>query len=159
MRSAAFLTAVTALAMIVAVPSARAAAIADLHFLAGEWRGPMWGGVFEAYYTTPEGGRVLSHSRLLRGEKVAFHEFEVFHTVDGVPTLQPYPGGKPATALRLTKVEAEERRATFENPDKDYPTRIVYHRVADDRLVITLDDPHGGGEKREVFDLRRAPAP
>ena len=30
--------------------------IAGMGWLAGDWEGPMWGGVFHAYYCTPEGG-------------------------------------------------------------------------------------------------------
>lgn len=158
--------------------------ISGLDFLAGVWRGPMWGGEFEAHYSTTAGGRVIGYSRLFRGERVAFYEFEVFQVDDGrapkppAPggeagsqpaerpqasesdekpprvVLLPYPGGRPAVPLYLTSVDPAARRAVFENPGKDYPTRIVYHRVESDRLVITLDDPHGGGEKVEVFDLR-----
>ncbi len=49
------------------------------------------------------------------------------------------------------------RQAVFENPAKDYPTRIVYHRAADDRLVITLSDPFGGTTQTERFELTRLP--
>jgi hypothetical protein len=127
----------------------------QLDFLAGEWRGEMWGGTFEAYYSTPEGGKVLSHSRLIREEKVVFYEFEVFEDASGGVMLQPYPGGKRAVGFPVSEVDDINRKAIFENPDKDYPTRIVYHRVAEDRLVITLSDPHGGSDKTEVFDLER----
>ena len=126
-----------------------------LTWLEGRWSGPMWGGTFHAHYTRPGDGRLLSFSELRSKERVQFHEFEVFEdSQDGV-TLKPYPGGKPAVELKLTALSWEQRKATFENPKKDYPTRIVYHRVGEDRLTITLDDPHGGGDKREVFDLKR----
>ena len=47
------------------------------------------------------------------------------------------------------------QQAVFENPAKDWPTRIVYHRAGPDRLVITLSDPHGTSDKVETFDLGR----
>lgn len=134
---------------------APAPSVADLGFLAGTWRGDAWGGEFVAYYTTAEGGRVLSHSQLLREGREVYFEFEVFSARDGVVHLQPFPGGQPATGLALARIDRDGREAVFENPDKDYPTRIAYHRVADDRLVITLSDPHGGSDKVERFDLAR----
>ena len=67
----------------------------------------------------------------------------------------PFPGGKPATSLKLVDIDVAGHRFVFENPDKDYPTRIVYQRVSGDNLVITLSDPHGGSDKVEKFDLRR----
>lgn len=137
--------------------SAAAARVAQLDFLAGDWAGSMWGGRFEAYYTTPDGGRVISHSRLLRGEPAteSFYEFEMFHVVGGDVRMSPFPGGQRAVELTLVDLDPVARKATFENPDKDYPTRIVYHRETDEDLVITLSDPHGGSAKVERFALRR----
>lgn len=127
----------------------------DLAWLGGDWAGDAWGGRFQASYATTGDGGVMSYSRLIRDGSLAYYEFEVF-TPDGDDmTLQPFPGGKRADGFRLTS--SEPWRAVFENPEKDYPTRIVYQRSAPDRLVITLDDPHGGSEKREVFELRAQP--
>ncbi len=139
--------------------SARAAEeqVEALDWLAGSWSGDMWGGRFHAFYSTPEGGTVLSHSRLLKEGKEAFYEFEVFALRDGVVHLQPFPRGAKAVGLRLHSLDAAARTAVFENPDKDYPTRIEYRRTSDDELVITLTDPHGGSDETERFVLGRDP--
>lgn len=129
--------------------------ILDMDWLAGTWSGDMWGGTFEAHYSTADGGRILSHSRLWRNKKESFFEFEVFEQRDGVVHLQPYPGGKRATGLTLVTHDAEARKAIFENENKDYPTRITYHRVGKEHLTITLSDPHGQSGKTESFELRR----
>ena len=129
--------------------------LAALRWLAGSWSGPMWGGQFEAYYSTPEGGRILSHSRLLMEKRVAFYEFEVFEIVDDALRLTPHPGGKPADPFSLSSLDGKAKKAVFDNPKKDFPTRITYQRVADDKLVITLTDPHKKSGKKEVFTLTR----
>ncbi len=131
-------------------------AVAALDFLAGSWSGSVQGGEFVAYYATPEGGKVLSYSELRKDGEVAFFEFEKFDIQGGHVVFTPYPGGKPAIPLKLAELDAERRRAVFENPEKDFPTRIVYHRVSPDNLVITLSNAHGGGPV-EKFDLRRVP--
>lgn len=131
------------------------AVIAELDWLAGNWSGDMWGGRFEAFYSTPEGGRVLSHSRLMKDGAVVFYEFEVFEGRDELVHLQPYPGGKPAGGFTLASHDPATRTAVFENPEKDFPTRITYQRVSDDKLVIDLTDPHGGSDKVERFELSR----
>lgn len=130
--------------------------LAAMDWLAGYWSGEMWGGVFHAHYSTPEGGLILSHSRLLKGNEESFYEFEVFGPADDeIVWLQPFPNGRKAVGFRLKELDVEAHKATFENPAKDFPTRIVYHRKAEDELVITLSDPHGGSDKVERFDLRR----
>jgi hypothetical protein len=132
-----------------------AAVIAQMTWLAGTWQGPAWGGTFVAYYSTPEGGRILSHSKLMKNDAVAFHEFEVFEPREETVFLQPYPGGKPAAGFTLAEASKKERKAVFDNPKNEYPTRITYHRISDERLVITLSDPHRKSGKVETFDLKR----
>ena len=129
---------------------------ASLEFLAGHWVADMWGGKFHAYYSTPEGGKVLSHSELRRDGKVAFFEFEKFEVRESVLVLDPFPGGSPAKGFVATQVA--KSKVVFENPKKDYPTRIVYERKGAERLEVTLDDPHGGSEKTEVFRFKRPTA-
>ncbi|MFT4542797.1 MAG: hypothetical protein ACI841_002419 [Planctomycetota bacterium] len=126
-----------------------------MDWLAGTWSGPMWDGTFEAHYSTPAGGRILSHSRLFLEDQVRFYEFEVFEFRNEVATLAPHPQGKALVGFELSELSDSERKATFENPDKDFPTRIVYHRVDDDQLVITLTDPHGESDRVETFKLQR----
>lgn len=138
--------------------SSPAPQIADLAFLAGDWEGPMWGGGFHAYYCTPEGGRVMSYNTLRKDGRIAYHEFEVFEPEGDKVIFRPFPAGKPADTLTLVECDRKQRKAVCENPQKDFPTRIVYHRVAEDRLVITLSDPHGGSDKTETFDLRSSPS-
>ncbi len=127
----------------------------QMDWLGGSWSGDMWGGRFSAYYTTSEGGKIISHSKLMRAEEVAFYEFEVFELREEHVYLQPFPGGQMATGFQLKSHDSKARKAVFENPDKDYPTRIVYERVGEEQLVITLSDPHGGSDKVERFDLKR----
>ena len=119
----------------------------------------MWGGQFEAFYSSPEGGKILSFSELKQGGKSVYFEFERFETKGagkgrGI-VLTPHPKGKAAASFELVTLDRKAKRAVFENPKKDYPTRIVYHRVAGDRLEITLSDPHGKSGKTETFKLKR----
>lgn len=131
--------------------------ISSMAWIAGDWAGDMWGGTFHAYYCTPEGGKVMSYNTLIKDGKVGFYEFEVFELDSkGRVIFRPFPGGKKlANPLLLASCDAKARKVVFENRKKDFPTRITYHRVADDRLVITLSDPFGGSDKVETFDLRR----
>ena len=141
------------LALLLCVPSFAekdVAKIDSLAWLAGKWSGPMWGGEFVATYNAPAGGTLLSFSELRKDGKAAFYEFEVFEATEGGLVFTPYPGGKKKETFKLASSEAQ--KAVFECPEKDFPTRIEYHRREKDRLVITLS---GGGDKTETFDLKR----
>lgn len=138
-----------------AAPLPAAPSVDDLAFLTGRWQGPMFRGTYVARYTAPGGGLLLSFSELKREGETASYEFERFESDGTTVVFTPYAAGKAGTPLRLVDLDADARRAVFENPDKDFPTRIVYHRVADDRLLITLSDPHGTSDRELVYDLKR----
>jgi hypothetical protein len=130
-------------------PQAR---FAGLSWLAGDWSGEMWGGMFHAYYSTPEGGRILSYSRLEKGGKTVFYEFEKFDVQKDRVVYIPFPGGQRKEHFLLTK--SSPQRAVFEQPKKDFPTMIDFERDGD-TLKITLSDPHNESPKKEVFELKR----
>ncbi len=129
--------------------------LASMTWLAGAWQGKAWGGTFRAYYSTPDGGKVVGRSQLLKDDKISFHEFEVFEVLGKSLTLQPYPGGKPAASLVFNTKASSAKRAVFENPKNDYPKRIQYERADDKRLVIKLSNPGQKDGKQETFDLTR----
>jgi hypothetical protein len=58
--------------------------------------------------------------------------------------------------FRLAELDSRTRRAAFENPDHDFPTRISYQRVADDRLTILVSGPgEDGTEQVLTYALKR----
>jgi hypothetical protein len=131
------------------------AQIASMKWLAGSWEKPMSAGAYRAYYTTPDGGQVISYSELVKDGEATFYEFELCRIENGEVVFNAFPRGQKATPMTLTKCDPQARRVVFENPKKDFPTRIEYHRMADDRLIIRLTDPHNNSEKLEVYDLKR----
>ena len=67
-------------------------------------------------------------------------------------TAQPHPGGKRALHS-FPLVSMERNKATFRNDEHDWPKQLVFERVDEKRLVITLT----GGTKKEVFSFTRVP--
>jgi hypothetical protein len=55
------------------------------------------------------------------------------------------------------RTSMESGRVVFENPTHDFPQRIIYQRIGDDGLKVTIEGPVDGGESRQVdFHFRRA---
>jgi len=125
--------------------------LSDLAWLEGTWRGRVGTRDFEARYTGPEGGVILSASKYSTGGRPTGFEFERFQDKDGHVVLTPYPDGKesPAT-FRLTDYDQKARRAVFENPQHDFPTKISYQRVAEDSLTILVSGPGKDGEESVI---------
>jgi hypothetical protein len=57
----------------------------------------------------------------------------------------------PGTDFKLTRVSGSE--VVFENPEHDFPKRIIYRKTADDGLTASIDA--GEGTKSMSFAYRR----
>lgn len=147
-------------------PAAPARTVQDLAFLAGRWKGEMTvkagdevvegPSPFAVVYTDPAGGMVLSTSKGFDDAgAVDFFEFEVFTAREGKVMLTPYPGGEEAESFELTQLDPAARKAVFESPENEWPTRIEYARTADDRLVIEAAGDQDGQRVVLRLELRR----
>lgn len=130
--------------------------INDLAWLAGAWAGTIDGGTWEAVYSTPAGGEIVSANKELRDGRVTMIEFEHFRTVEDKLVLTPFPFGKRSSAsFTLSALDRTAKRAVFSNPAHDFPREITYHRADEDRLVITVTGEQDGKSTTLTLDLRR----
>ena len=130
--------------------------IQDLAWLEGVWDGQIGGRDFEARYSGPEGGQVLSASKYAKQGVAAGFEFERFEELEGTLVLTPFPEGKSSVTFRLTELDVKGRRAVFENLAHDFPTRLSYQRVANNKLTILVSGPgEDGNEQVLTYSLTR----
>ncbi|HET6796483.1 MAG TPA: DUF6265 family protein [Gemmatimonadales bacterium] len=130
--------------------------IQDLQWLEGTWRGEIGDRQFEARYTSAEGGQLLSASKYTKDGQPAGFEFERFEEQGDTLVLTPFPEGKSSVTFKLSELDSKNRRAVFENPAHDFPTRISYQRVADNKLLILVSGPgEDGNEQVLTYALDR----
>jgi hypothetical protein len=130
--------------------------IRDLSWLEGTWRGEIGDRTFEARYTGTDGGQVLSASKYIKDGNAAGFEFERFEQQGDSLVLTPFPEGKSSVTFRLAELDPKGKRAVFENPDHDFPTRISYQRIASDRLTILVSGPgEDGNEQVLTYALKK----
>jgi hypothetical protein len=130
--------------------------IQDLAWLEGVWDGQIGGRDFEARYSGPEGGQVLSASKYAKQGVAAGFEFERFEELEGTLVLTPFPEGKSSVTFRLSELDPKGRRAVFENLAHDFPTRLSYQRVANNKLTILVSGPgEDGNEQVLTYSLTR----
>ena len=124
--------------------------VADLTWLEGVWRGEIGGRQFEARYSGPDGGQILSASKYTQDGTPAGFEFERFEQQGDSLVLTPFPEGKSSISFPLAEYDAKARHAVFENLAHDFPTRISYQRVGRDRLIIMVSGPGEDGNEQVV---------
>jgi hypothetical protein len=130
--------------------------ISDLQFLEGIWQGKIGERNFEARYSGADGGQVLSASKYTKNGRAAGFEFERFEELDGTLVLTPFPEGKSSVTFKLAELDATSRRVAFENLAHDFPTRISYQRVAENKLTILVSGPGEDGKEQVLtYSLTR----
>jgi len=141
---------------IAAAPLA-AAPIDELAWLAGCWAAERGDAGSGEIWTTPAGATVLGTSRTVRGGRTVAHEFMLI--VDGPHGLMfiAAPSAYPAASFRAVRVEP--RSVTFENPDKDFPQRVIYESPDDATLVGRIEGQHDGRERRVDYPMKRIACP
>ncbi|HEU4769171.1 MAG TPA: DUF6265 family protein [Pyrinomonadaceae bacterium] len=148
------LTTTLCIAVVTAIASAslQSPTLADVSWIAGDWQTPAGGRrQIEEHWTAAAGGSMMGVSRTIAGDKtVEFEYLRIEQRADGVYYVAHPKARCPGTDFKLTRASATE--AVFENPQHDFPKRIIY-RKTDDGLTASIDG--GEGSKAMSFPFKR----
>ena len=151
-------TIVLAIALLAAVNPAlssktEAPRLEQLAWLAGSWTGGQGDTVIEEFWTTPAGGLMVGLHRDLRPGRRAFFEFLRIVEEKGQISYYAMPAGRsPATIFPLLSMS--NRRVVFENPDHDFPQRIIYW-LDGDMLHARIEGTEDGETRGMEWHYRR----
>ena len=96
---------------------------------------------------------MLGMSRSVAGEKtVEFEYLRIEQRADGIYYVAHPKAQCPGTDFKLTRATSGE--VVFENPDHDFPKRIIYRKTGDDAITASIDG--GEGTRAMSFAYRRA---
>ncbi|MEO8219040.1 MAG: DUF6265 family protein [Acidobacteriota bacterium] len=112
-------------ALLLSIPAGAVAA--DLPgWMAGAWGGEVGGVAMEEHWTSGGGSLMVGMHRDLRAEGKASFEFLRIEKKDGTLVYLSMPSGRPATPFPLKTISPQ--KVVFENPQHDFPQRILYWR-------------------------------
>ena len=127
--------------------------LAGISWISGDWQtAPGGRAQIEEHWTQAAGATMMGMSRTVAGEKtVEFEYLRIEQRADGIYYVAHPKARCPGTDFKLTRASATE--AVFENPQHDFPKRIIYRKGADDSLTASIDG--GEGTKAMSFAFRR----
>jgi hypothetical protein len=127
--------------------------ILDLSWMTGDWQTAAGGRAqIEEHWTAPGGASMMGMSRTVARDKtVEFEYLRIEQRAEGVFYVAHPKARCPGTDFKLTKSSANE--AVFENPQHDFPKRIIYRKTGDNTLTATIDG--GEGTKAMSFVFKR----
>jgi hypothetical protein len=99
------------------------------------------------------GTGTLLGANLTRGKQTSFEFMRIAANGRGGLSFYAMPNGAPVTEFTMTSNESQ--RAVFENPDHDFPQRVIY-RLDGNRLRARIEGNVHGRLKGQDWTFRRA---
>lgn len=126
--------------------------MSNISWIAGNWQtAPGGRRQIEEHWTAVAGGSMMGVSRTVAGDKtVEFEYLRIEQRADAIYYVAHPKARCPGTDFKLTRASATE--AVFENPQHDFPKRIIY-RKTDDGVTASIDA--GEGTKGMSFVFKR----
>ena len=117
--------------------------IADIAWISGDWQTEPGGKrQIEEHWTNVAGASMLGMSRTVAGDKtIEFEYLRIEQRADGIYYVAHPKARCPGTDFKLTRASATE--AVFENPQHDFPKRIIYRKTGDNSLSASIDGGEG----------------
>ncbi|HXF48539.1 MAG TPA: DUF6265 family protein [Verrucomicrobiae bacterium] len=128
--------------------------LADLRWLSGCWDDGDTLGRYEEHWMKPAGTSVLGMSRTVAdGETIAYEFLRIQEQKDGAIYYVANPSGQKPDSFKLVK--SERNMWIFENPQHDFPQKVIY-RLNGDSLIARIEGTADGKVRGIDFPMKRA---
>ena len=128
----------------------RANVVSRLSWIAGCWQ--QTGAntrVVDEQWMVPRGNTMFGMSRTVRGDSlIEYEQLRVFER-DGKAVYHAMPSGQPAA--EFTAGSVGDTIVIFENPQHDFPQRIIYRKRGADSLIARIEGTLNGRARGVEF--------
>ena len=132
----------------------KAVTISDLAWMKGCWSWTRNGHETAEHWLKPAGGTMLGISRTVaNGKTVEFEFTQIRQDEKGDIFFTAKPSGQPEATFKMIKGSGNE--VIFENPQHDFPQRVIYRRQDDNSLLGRIEGVSTGKEKSVDFPMMR----
>ncbi len=149
--------AAVATALILSPPTqvgAQESQLEQLAWLAGCWAAESGEPGSGEHWLPLAGGTMLGVGRTVKDGKTVEHEFlQIRLNADGKVVYIALPSRQNEATFVASSVG--ERAVTFENPQHDFPQRIIYRALPENRLAARIEGTRGGALRGIDFPMRR----
>lgn len=127
--------------------------VARLGWIAGCWEQRSGTRVSHEQWMPPLGGMMMGMNRTVAGNVVRSWEQLRIEVLNGKAAYVSQPSGQALASFTATQVS--DTLAVFENPQHDFPTKIIYRKAGADSLLARIEGPQGGTTRGIDFPMKR----
>ena len=126
-------------------------------WLIGEWQNRLPQGQLTEIWTKDNDSTYSARSYFVKtaGDTLHLEAITLEEKASGVlytPTVQGQNNNQPVS-FKMTS--SDENSMTFENPQHDYPSKIVYRRISADSIVAEISGVQRGQPSSESYPMGR----
>jgi hypothetical protein len=126
----------------------------DLSWLAGCWESNSNGREINEQWMKPLGQTMLGMGRTVSKGKTVEYEFvQIREDSDDSIHYVAKPSGQSEASFKLIKYQ--NREATFENPEHDFPQRVIYRLEPDGSLFARVEGTSNGKTRGFDYPMKR----
>lgn len=126
----------------------------DFAWLSGCWESNRNGREINEQWMKPAGQTMLGMARTVAKGKTVEYEFtQIRQDNDGAIFYVAKPSGQSEASFKLIKYE--NREATFENLDHDFPQRIIYRLEVNNSLFARVEGTSNGKTRGFSYSMNR----
>ena len=130
--------------------------VTALAWLAGCWAPEQGDAGSLEHWLPAAGGTMLGVSRTVKkGQTVEFEFMQLRVNADGKLVFIALPSGQKETTFVASSVGKDS--VTFENPQHDFPQKVIYRRESPNRLIGRIEGTRSGTLRGIDFPMRRVP--
>ena len=128
--------------------------VSDLAWLSGCWESNRNGREINEQWMKPAGQTMLGMGRTVSKGKTVEYEFvQIREDGDGSIYYVAKPSGQSEASFKLIKYQ--NREATFENPEHDFPQRVIYRLEPDGSLFARVEGTSNGKARGFDYPMKR----
>ncbi len=126
----------------------------NLNWIAGCWRSNEKGSVSAERWTKPSGKMMLGTSQMVKnGKTLSFEFLRIVQTENGIFYISKPSENNAETSFKLIKFT--KNQVIFENPEHDFPQRIIYRWKKNKSLLARIEGKNNGREWGIDFSMNR----
>jgi hypothetical protein len=135
-----------------------AAVVKTLSWMSGCWQQSGTNGrLVDEQWMAPRGETMLGMSRTVRGDSLVEYEQLRISQRDGKAVYHAMPSGQTPTEFVAPRVS--DTMVVFENPQHDFPQRIIYRKRGADSIVARIEGTMNGRSRGIDFPYAKARCP
>lgn len=128
--------------------------VTSLAWMAGCWASEKGDAGSVEHWLPPAGGTMLGVSRTVKnGKTVEFEYMQLRTNTEGKLVFIALPSGQKETTFAASSVGKDS--VTFENPQHDFPQKVIYRLESPTRLVARIEGKRGETVRGVDFPMRR----